>query len=119
MLEEQAGEVGVEPLVPRDELVAEREAGHESALLQPEDGGETAGEEDSLDGREGDDTLGKAGVVGVDPLEGPVSLLLDGGDGFDRVEQSVLLSCIPTDKIRIMRGVISVLFCRLASSQIS
>ena len=34
--------------VPGDELIAEGEAGHESPLLQPEDRGEGAGEEDSL-----------------------------------------------------------------------
>ena len=39
---------GVVSAVPGDELVTEGEAGHEASLLQPEDGGEGAGEEDSL-----------------------------------------------------------------------
>ena len=33
----------MEALVPRDELVGEGEAGHQAALLQPEDGAEAAG----------------------------------------------------------------------------
>ena len=64
-------------LVPGDELVAEGEAGHQAALLQPEDGGEGAGEEDSFDGGESDDALGVRGVVSVDPRQSPVSLLFD------------------------------------------
>jgi hypothetical protein len=38
--EEEAGKVGVETLITRDELVGEGESGHETALLEPEDGGE-------------------------------------------------------------------------------
>lgn len=38
--EEQAGKVGVHTLVTRDELVGEGKTGHETTLLQPEDGGE-------------------------------------------------------------------------------
>ena len=94
VLEEQTGKVGVQALVPRDQLVAEGETGHQATLLQPEDGGETTGKEDSLNGSKGDDALGKAGVIGVDPLQRPVSLLLHGGNGFDRVEQVVLLDGI-------------------------
>ena len=51
--EEQACEVGVHALVTRDELVGEREAGHETTLLQPEDGRKGAREKDTLDGGEG------------------------------------------------------------------
>ncbi len=42
-LEQQACEVAVQALVPADELVAEGEARHEAALLEPEDGAEAAG----------------------------------------------------------------------------
>ena len=35
-------------LVTGDELVAEAEAGHQTALLQPEDGGKAPGEENAL-----------------------------------------------------------------------
>ena len=38
--EEQASKVGVHTLVTGDELVGEGQTGHETALLQPEDGGE-------------------------------------------------------------------------------
>ncbi len=39
---EQAAKVGVQALVARDELIAEGQAGHQAALLQPEDGAEAA-----------------------------------------------------------------------------
>lgn len=59
--EEEAGEVGVHALVTGDELVGEGEAGHETALLEPEDGGESTGEEDTLDGCEGDEAESEGG----------------------------------------------------------
>lgn len=34
--EEEASEIGVKAFVPRDELVGEAEAGHETALFEPE-----------------------------------------------------------------------------------
>lgn len=60
---EEAGEVPVQALVAGDELVGEAEAGHEAALLEPEDGAEGAGEEDALDGGERDEALGEGGVA--------------------------------------------------------
>ena len=57
--EEEAGEVGVQAFVARDELVGEGEAGHETALLEPEDGGERATEENTFYGGEGDEALGE------------------------------------------------------------
>ena len=38
--EQETSKVGVETLVSRDELVGEGESGHETSLLEPEDGGE-------------------------------------------------------------------------------
>jgi hypothetical protein len=38
--EQEAGEVGVHALITRDELVGEGKTGHETTLLQPEDGSE-------------------------------------------------------------------------------
>jgi len=73
--------------LPGNKLVAEGEAGHEAPLLEPEDGGKAAGEEDSLHGGEGDDPLGVGGVLGADPLEGPVRLPLHRRHRLDRVEQ--------------------------------
>lgn len=85
--EEQARKVGVETLVARDELVGEGEARHEAALLEPEDRGERAREEDALDGGKGDEALGERGARVGDPLESPCGLLLDARDGVDGLEQ--------------------------------
>ena len=49
VVEHEAGEVGVQALVARDELVTEGETGHEATLLQPENSCETTGEKDALD----------------------------------------------------------------------
>lgn len=45
---QQAGEVGVQTLVPADELVAEAQTGHETSLLQPEHSAEATRKEDTL-----------------------------------------------------------------------
>ena len=68
MREEEAGEVGVHAFVAGDELVGEGEAGHEPALLEPEDGGEGPAEEDAFHGGEGHEALGKGGVLVRDPF---------------------------------------------------
>ena len=52
----------MQPLVAADELVGEGEAGHEAALLQPEDGGERPGEEDALHAGVGDHALSESGT---------------------------------------------------------
>ena len=46
----QTGEIGVETLIPRNELVGESEPWHEGPLLQPVNRAEGPGEENSLDG---------------------------------------------------------------------
>ena len=66
--EEQAGEVGVHALVAGDEFVGKGEARHQAAFLEPEDGGEGAAEENAFDGGEGDEPLGKGGVLVRDPF---------------------------------------------------
>ena len=85
--EEETGKVGVKTLVSRDELVGEGESGHETSLLEPEDRGEGSREEDSLDGRKGDQSLGESRLSVRDPFDGPLSLLLDTGDGVDGLEE--------------------------------
>lgn len=65
--EQQAREVRVQALVARDELVGEGQARHQAALLEPEDGGEGSAEEDTLDGGEGNQTLGEGRLLVVDP----------------------------------------------------
>ena len=83
---EQARKVTVQPLVAADELVGEGEAGHEAALLQPKDCAERTTEEDAFHGSEGNDALGEGCMVAVEPLQRPVRLLLDAGDGLNGIE---------------------------------
>lgn len=77
---EQAGEIGVQAFVARDELVGKSQAGHETAFFEPEDGGECAGEEDAFDGGKGDETLGVGGFLVADPFESPFGFAADGGN---------------------------------------
>jgi hypothetical protein len=50
---QQAGEIGVETLVAGDKLVGESKTGHEATLLEPVDGAERSGKENTLDAGEG------------------------------------------------------------------
>ena len=84
---EEAGEVGVHTLVTRDELVGEGKTGHETTLLEPEDGSEGAREEDTLDGGESNQAAAKCRVLVADPLEGSVGLSLDARNVVDGVEE--------------------------------
>lgn len=105
---EQAGEVGVEALVARDELVGEGESGHLAALLEPEDGAEGAGEEDALDAGEADEALGERRSGVVDPLEGPGRLGADRRHGLDGVKETGLLDLVGdvgVDQERVGLGV--------------
>jgi hypothetical protein len=85
--EEETGKVGVETLVSGDELVGECKSGHESSLLEPEDGSERSREEDTLDSGKGNESLGECRFVVRDPLESPLGLLLNTGDGVDGLEE--------------------------------
>jgi hypothetical protein len=78
--EEQAGEVGVHALITRDQFVGEGKTGHQTTLLQPENGCERSAEEDTLDSSERDQTVGKGGVLVGDPSQSPVGLLADAGN---------------------------------------
>lgn len=46
---QEAGEIGVKPLVPADELVAEAQPRHQPSLLEPENGAEASGKENALE----------------------------------------------------------------------
>ena len=70
----------MEAFVTGDEFIGEGQAGHETAFLEPEDGGEGAAEEDAFDGGEGDEALGEGGGLVLDPFDGPVGFLADAGD---------------------------------------
>lgn len=89
--EEQAGEIRVQALVTRDELVREGETGHETALLEPEDRRKRPREEDTLHGGESNEALGKAGALVADPAQRPVGLLLHDGDRLHRVKEELAL----------------------------
>ena len=104
MVEHKAGEVSVQSLVPGDELVGEGQAGHEAALLEPEDCGEGAGEEDALDAGVGHDALAEGGLVVRDPLEGPVGLLAHGGHGVQGVEETLLLGGVLRKKGKLIKN---------------
>ncbi len=87
----ETGEIGVNPFIARNEFIGEGEAGHDTTLLEPEDGTEGSTEEDTLDSCKGEETRGEIGVGGVNPLERPLGLLLHGGDGVNRVKDVCLL----------------------------
>jgi len=74
----ETGKVRVESFVSRNQLVAEGQAGHQAALLEPEDGRKASGEEDPFDGGVGDDPLGIGNVLGRDPVQRPLRFLLHG-----------------------------------------
>lgn len=84
---EEAGKVSVKTLVTRDELIREGQTRHETTLLEPEYRGEGTTEEDTFNGSESNETLGKGGVLILDPSDGPVSLLSDAGNGLNGVEE--------------------------------
>mmetsp|Transcript_13594 Transcript_13594/g.26964 ORF Transcript_13594/g.26964 Transcript_13594/m.26964 type:complete len:236 (-) Transcript_13594:182-889(-) len=83
----------MQTLVATDQLVGERQTGHQTSLLQPVDCTERPREEDALNGTEGDQTLCKRVAV-VHPLHGPLSLLLHCRHCGDGREESVLLLCV-------------------------
>ena len=92
MTEQEAGKVGVHTLVTADQLVGEGETGHETTLLQPEDGSKRSREEDTFDGSEGDKTFAEGGTFVGDVTKSPVSLPLDARNGVDGTEEIVTTS---------------------------
>ncbi len=89
---EHAGKVAVESLVSADEFVGEGKTGHQTALLEPENGAERSGKEDSLHDAKGDASFGKAGLFGVAPLKSPLGLLLNTWDGVNGVQKTHLFA---------------------------
>jgi len=88
--EEKAGKVSVQTFITRDKFVGEGQARHKTTLLEPEDGGEGAREEDTLDSSKSNQTFSK-GVVARDPLESPGSLLGNARNGINSVKEVFLL----------------------------
>ena len=58
---QEAGKVAVHAFISGDEFIGSAESGHETSFFEPEDGAEAAGEEESLNDGEGDDTLCEGG----------------------------------------------------------
>lgn len=82
--EQQTGEVRVEALITRDELVGESQTRHQTTLLQPEDRSKRSREEDALDCGKGHKTGSEGGFLVLDPLDGPVGLPGNAGN-FNKV----------------------------------
>lgn len=98
MLVQKTGKVSVHSLVSADQLIAKREAWHKPSLFQPEDGAERSGEEDTFDGCECNQTLGKAAGC-LNPLERPVCFLRNAGDVGDSFEQEVFFFGVLTEGV--------------------
>lgn len=90
MAVQQASKVGMQTFVSADELVRERQATHETTLLEPEDRSKRAREEDALHTGESNQPYPEGHVVG-DVLHRPIGLLLDTRNVFHSLEQKVLL----------------------------
>ena len=54
MAEQQASKVGMHAFIAADELIGERQAGHEAPLFEPEDGSKGPGKEDTLNSGKSD-----------------------------------------------------------------
>jgi hypothetical protein len=92
--EEKAGKVGMHSFVATDELVRKGETRHETTFLEPEDGGEATREENTLNGRKGNQPLGEGGSLIRNPSQCPVGLLFNAGDGLDGIEKEFALGRI-------------------------
>jgi hypothetical protein len=104
--EEETGEIGVHAFVTGDELVGKGETGHGTALFEPNDGGKGAGEEDALDGGEGDQSFTECRTAVRDPFKGPIGFPLDAGDVLDGVEEVFALDgvfdvCVDEERVRL------------------
>lgn len=67
----------METFITGDKFIGEGESGHETTLLQPEDRGEGATEENTLDGSKCNKALCEGGILILDPSDGPIGLLAD------------------------------------------
>jgi len=92
---QEAGEVAVEALVTRDELVGESQARHEAPLLEPKDGAEAPREKDAFNRRKRHQTLRKRRHFRVAPFERPVRLLVHARHRFNGPQQVRLLGLVP------------------------
>ena len=94
---QQAGEVSVQALISGDELIGKSQPRHEASLLEPEDGAEAAGEVDAFHTCKRDKSLCKA-AGGTYPVQCPLSLLLDTGNGLYCLQKSAKSAGISTQR---------------------
>lgn len=104
---QEAGEVCVEAFVPRDQFVGEAQPRHETSLLEPEYGTESATEEYPFHGSEGHQPFGKRHIT-RHPVQSPFRLFLDDRKSVNGMEQFRLGSIVfyeSVNKKRIGFGV--------------
>ena len=87
---ERHGKLLMQTLIAAYQFVRKRKARHKTPLLEPKDGTKRPAEEDALDAREGDETLGKR-CIGSDPRLGPGRLVPNAWDSIYGLKQSLLL----------------------------
>merc|ERR1719509_737883 len=94
MFEEKTSKVSVKAFVSGDQLIGKGEAGHQTSLLQPENGSKTSTEEDPLNQGKGNKSLSIGCIFCIDPPQSPLCLLLDRWNGLNGAEHLLLLFCI-------------------------
>jgi len=78
----------VEGLIAANQLIAERQTGHEPSFFEPENGTETARKEYAFNAHEGHQPVREPVIFFIEPLEGPLGFLahavyrLDGPENF-------------------------------------
>lgn len=105
---EEAGKVAVQSFVSGNQFVREAESGHETSLLEPEDGAERSGEKNAFDGREGDETFGERSPARVAPSQCPRRFVSDARHGVYGVQQRILflgVANVGVDEERVDLGV--------------
>jgi hypothetical protein len=85
---QETSEVSVQTLITRNELVGEGQTRHQAALLEPEDGGKGATEEDTLNSSKRDQALSEGGLLVLNPANSPIGLLADAGNCVELVFSS-------------------------------
>jgi len=79
----------VHSFVSADQLIREGQSWHQSSFLKPENRAERAREEDAFNSSKSYQSL-CIRVLGVDPLECPISFLANNWDVLDCLEKEVL-----------------------------
>ena len=78
--------------ISTNELIRVCQTWHQTSLLEPEDRGKGAGEENTLNGSEGNKAFSESRTLVRDPSQSPVSLLLDARNSINSIEEVLALS---------------------------